>query len=582
MNSDQSDKLFCLSSGLPASKEVEADLLNFVEKGETAATQFFKMRLIEKSSKFHDSMKKLRLKTFESMAVKKVLKSTEKKAIQVKAERNLLGRLLMLSQENDLSLPKLFEYPLGPIPWSIATADGGMVKTSKAQLMHHLEKKSVLSACPSAENCVYVIDGNALLQSCVNLPETFGELAFQIFKCLPKSPEIHFVTDYYNSNSIKSFERNRRGESGCYSLGGPKTRLPRENWKSFLLNAANKVQLINLMLSEWQSDQYACYLTGRKVYFVAGEKCTVIESLDGNVTLASPVQELFSSQEEADTRIVLHCLLAGRSVASNTNIVVRSPDTDVLVILLHYSLAIGGKLLFDTGTGSNRRIIDCSSLCTTLGSPTCAALPSIHAFTGSDFTSSFVRRGKIRPLQLMEKDPEYVNVFASLGKSDQVDEDAMLKIEKFVCSMYGKPSYRDVNKLRYDLFKTRYQPKSANKSFAFDDGLDLSLLPPCRDSLQRHILRCNYVALMWKQSHLAYPQLPPATDSGWKLDCSGNLEIEWNAGDIMPQDLIDVIVLAGTKDENDPGLQVLVCPNDIEEDDEVDNMIDEDFAIDDE
>jgi len=69
------------------------------------------------------------------MAVKKVMKSTENKSIQVKAERNLLGILLMLSQENELSLLKLFEYPLGPIPWSIATADGGMVKTSKAQLM---------------------------------------------------------------------------------------------------------------------------------------------------------------------------------------------------------------------------------------------------------------------------------------------------------------------------------------------------------------------------------------------------------------------------------------------------------------
>ena len=147
--------------------------------------------------------------------------------------------------------------------------------------------------------------------------------------------------------------------------------------------------------------------------------------------------------------------------------------------------------------------------------------------------------------------------------------------------MYGKPSYREVNKLRYDMFKARYQPKSANKPFEFDDGLDLSLLPPCTDSLQRQILCCNYVAMMRKQSHLAYPQLPKATDSGWKLDCSGKLEIEWNAGDIMPQDLIDVIVSAGTQDEHQPELRVLVCPDDIEEDDEVENIIDENFATDD-
>jgi hypothetical protein len=80
--------------------------------------------------------------------------------------------------------------------------------------------------------------------------------------------------------------------------------------------------------------------------------------------------------------------------------------------------------------------------------------------------------------------------------------------------------------------------------------------------------------MMRKQSHLPYPQLPKATDSGWKLDCSGKLEIEWNAGDIMLQDSIDVIVSAGTQDEHQPELRVLVCPDDIGEDDEVENMID--------
>lgn len=244
MGSDRFDKLFCLSSGLPASKEVEADLLLYIDKGETAAAEFIESRLVGKTVKFHDPMKKLRLKTFASMAVKKELKSSEKKTIQVKAERNLLGRLVILSQDNDISLRKMFEYPLSPIPWSIATADGGMVKTSKSLLMHELETKAIPYACPPADKCIYIMDGNALIQSCINIPDTFGELALQIFNSLPKAPEIHFVTDCYKPHSIKSFERTRRGESGCYSIGGPKTRVPRENWKSSVLcrkqDSANK------------------------------------------------------------------------------------------------------------------------------------------------------------------------------------------------------------------------------------------------------------------------------------------------------------------------------------------------------
>ena len=84
-----------------------------------------------------------------------------------------------------MSLKKLFQYPLGLIRLSIATANGGMVKTSKAQLMHHLEANDAVCAPPQIVDCVYIIDGNAIIQSCVSLPDTFGELALQIISRLP-------------------------------------------------------------------------------------------------------------------------------------------------------------------------------------------------------------------------------------------------------------------------------------------------------------------------------------------------------------------------------------------------------------
>jgi len=43
----------------------------------------------------------------------------------VKAERNLFGKLLMLLQNNDIDLEGVFAYQLGPVPWSLATCDGG-------------------------------------------------------------------------------------------------------------------------------------------------------------------------------------------------------------------------------------------------------------------------------------------------------------------------------------------------------------------------------------------------------------------------------------------------------------------------
>jgi len=84
-------------------------------------------------------MKKMNLKTFQSMAATNVLTTTQKKTIQVTAERNLLGRLLILSQQHEISLEKLLKYQLGPISWSTATSDRAMVKTDKSKLMHYLE-----------------------------------------------------------------------------------------------------------------------------------------------------------------------------------------------------------------------------------------------------------------------------------------------------------------------------------------------------------------------------------------------------------------------------------------------------------
>ena len=58
------------------------------------------------------------------------MSTTQKKNVAIKAEHNMPGRLVFHAQENDINLEKLFEYPLGPIPWSLATAGGRPTKLS--------------------------------------------------------------------------------------------------------------------------------------------------------------------------------------------------------------------------------------------------------------------------------------------------------------------------------------------------------------------------------------------------------------------------------------------------------------------
>ena len=71
-----------------------------------------------------------------------------------------------------------------------------------------------------------------------------------------------------------------------------------------------------------------------------------------------PEEELFSSHKEADSRIILHCDHIARNFPAMFVIAVRSPDTDVLVLLMKFSKNIDQTILFDTGTGNKRRLLN--------------------------------------------------------------------------------------------------------------------------------------------------------------------------------------------------------------------------------
>ena len=123
-------------------------------------------------------------------------------------------------------------------------------------------------------------------------------------------------------------------------------------------------------------------------------------------------------------------------------------------------------------------------------------LPALHAFTGCDTTSSFVRRGKIALLKILEKKSEFVSLFQEPGESVNVKESSLDDLERFVCSMYGKPKYTSVNKLCYDLFMKKFMPKPG-QLLSSGDGIDLSLLPPRQDSLQMHIIQGQIIKLLY-------------------------------------------------------------------------------------
>jgi len=74
-------------------------------------------------------------------------------------------------------------------------------------------------------------------------------------------------------------------------------------------------------------------------------------SVDGLSVSATEVDQLCSTHEEADTRIILHCVYAMKhqNLDNEHSIVVKPPDTDVFILLLAYQHLmddLGNDVLF--------------------------------------------------------------------------------------------------------------------------------------------------------------------------------------------------------------------------------------------
>ena len=75
-------------------------------------------------------------------------------------------------------------------------------------------------------------------------------------------------------------------------------------------------------------------------------------------------------------------------------------------------------------------------------------MPGLHAFTGSDFTTSFYRKGKVKPLEVLEKDQDgtLIEFFCKLSSKEDPDQS---KAEEFICSLYGIKGLKNVNEARH-------------------------------------------------------------------------------------------------------------------------------------
>ena len=128
------DSLVNICSGVEATQEIKHDVINARNIGESELNKFWTDR-IQANKDFYAPLKKMKLKSFGSLKVKKTIKLKEKSVV-IAAERGLFARLLTIAQTTSgLTLKQILSYSLSPIPWALGLPDGGYVKTNKAKLL---------------------------------------------------------------------------------------------------------------------------------------------------------------------------------------------------------------------------------------------------------------------------------------------------------------------------------------------------------------------------------------------------------------------------------------------------------------
>ena len=161
---------------------------------------------------FCDTLPKMKLKTLQSLVIKKKLK-TANGIVQLCADKALFARLAVLAQNRAMDMCVVMSYPLGPLPWALALPDDSLVKANMSKLLH-LPEEGVepLHKNPSG---AWIIDGMAVLQALQGRPSTFGDLAIIIVQVIKsRQPvsggRVDVVFDCYWDISINAAERQKR------------------------------------------------------------------------------------------------------------------------------------------------------------------------------------------------------------------------------------------------------------------------------------------------------------------------------------------------------------------------------------
>ena len=439
--------LINIFTGISPPTETGAQILAALTDGEKRLKEFIEDRLSQEKKTFDATLSKQKVPAFD----KKGTSSVERK-IQAKGQIPF-AKLLIVGQSRNLNVKELFKHEMSNIPPALFDNKGIMRKCKKSQLVNVLEEKFLSGGgddCTLDQRVVIgkalVIDAMVVVQS-LKGTGTFEDYSKNLFGLILSDSQgyhrVDIVFDVYDPNSIKSAERARRGaQQMCtIQITNKDMRVPK-HWDDFLSNIHNKNELVKFLMGSWKS--MSSQIPAGQTIVVSGEDVIAL-----NDELLH-TDHLISNHDEADTRLVLH---ASKLLKDYETVVIRTVDTDILVIALHHYQNMVSELVQDRelimwiGTGSHKRYLSVTQLNAAMPSNIKDNLLAAYALTGCDSVSDLFHITKARAIATLEK---HTFNLRDVGEANTLlSQGCESECERFLAMLYG--DYTNLTEARYKM-----------------------------------------------------------------------------------------------------------------------------------
>ena len=353
-----------IATAKAASPITSAYLLGTLQRG-AKLRQEFHDDCAKDENRFLMKVKRVKIQNFAAENLKR--KSTRAKKVLAAAEgvRDAFGFLL---SKSNIDLHNVLCFPITEIPLALAHTDGTPAKTDKATLTKVLESKLPQERQENASGSkvdATIFDGGLILHEVLprHTKSTYGKIVQDIIVkvCSAKGDSVHLLLDKYKQPSIKDVERMSRGctcdELNTFVITGA-GQLQQKKGIDLLSNSEFKEGLAEFLMREIREEYYAPIIGSKILYVSHGGKCIKVSVNTMGILIVEEPADFQGQHEEADTLIPFH------TFKINGKVVIRSSDTDVVVILVALSseMVHTSEIVMDFGSANHRRHINITSI----------------------------------------------------------------------------------------------------------------------------------------------------------------------------------------------------------------------------